>query len=252
LLDGEIAAAFFDGVLAKARAADLLSDEHFSVDGTLIEAWASHKSLYRKDDPPPTVGGSGGETGKNPSVDFHGEKRTNATHASITDPDARLAKKSAGSAAILAYMGHALMENRNGLVVDAMVTHAAGTAEVDASIAMILGLPGSRPITVGADKKYDPKDWTGSLHDCGATPHVAQNEKRPGESAIDGRTTRHAGYGVSQRKRKRIEEIFGYMKTIGTMRKTKFRGVGLVDWMFRLNAAAYNLVRMVNLCRAAA
>jgi len=250
LLEGEISSAFFECVLTKARAADLLSDEHFSVDGTLIEAWASHKSVHPKDDPPSSIGGNGGETGKNPSVDFHGEKRSNATHASITDPDARLARKSRGSPAVLAYMGHAFMENRNGLLVDAMVTHASGTAEVDASIAMIAGLAGNHTITVGADKKYDTADWTGSLRELGATPHVAQNLGRSGGSAIDGRTTRHAGYAMSQRQRKRIEESFGYMKTIGTMRKTKLRGVALVNWMFRLNAAAYNLIRMVNIARA--
>lgn len=249
LLEGDIARAFFTQVLGVARKSDLLSTEHFSVDGTLIEAWASQKSVHPKDDPPSTIGGDGVEA-KNPSVDFHGEKRTNETHASITDPDARFARKSKGSGTILAYSGHVVMENRNGLVVDAMAGHASGTAECDASIAMLAGLDGNHPITVGADKKYDTGDWTGSVRELGATPHVAQNTKRRGGSSIDGRTTRHVGYGLSQRARKRIEEVFGWMKTVGTVRKTKLRGVALVNWMFTLNAAAYNLVRMANLRRA--
>lgn len=180
-------------------------------------------------------------------MSFHGEKRGNVTHASMTDPDARLARKSSGSASILAYGGHVLMENRNGLVVDAMVTHATGTAEWEAATTMVRFLEGSGRITLGADKKYNDPKFVEDLRAMNITPHVAQHLKRGGGSAIDARTTRHAGYGISQRKRKLVEEIFGWGKTVGMMRKTKLRGIPRVDWAFKLNAAAYNLVRMVNL-----
>jgi len=246
-LQGEIAAAFFSEVLKQAREAELLSDEHFTVDGTLIEAWASQKSFRPKDGSGGESVGNLGEGGKNPSVDFHKEKRSNKTHASVTDPDARLARKSTGSSAILAYGGHVLMENRNGLVVDAMVTHATGTAEWEAAKAMLEALKGSRRITLGADKKYDDPTFVRDLRKMNITPHVAEHVRRMGGSSIDGRTTRHKGYQISQRKRKLVEEIFGWGKTVGMMRKTKARGIPKVDWMFKLNAAAYNLVRMIKL-----
>jgi transposase len=240
LLDGDIAEKFFAQVLEQARNANLLSDEHFSVDGTLIEAWASQKSFQRKDGPavpPPDDPG-------NPTVDFHGEKRSNATHESITDPDARLARKSKNHEAKLAYSGNLMIENRNGLVVDAELLQCNGTAERDAAMVMVERIEGSGPVTVGGDKGYDTKEFVEELRQMNATPHVAQNDKRPGGSAIDGRTTRHAGYQVSQQKRKRIEEVFGWMKTVGMLRKTRHRGIFKVGWVFTFTAAAYNLVRM--------
>lgn len=246
-LSGEVAAEFFSEVLGQARTANLLSDEHFTVDGTLIEAWASHKSFRPKDGSGGNKVSDLGEGGKNPSVDFHGEQRSNATHASLTDPDARLARKSKNASAILAYGGHVLMENRHGLVIDAMVTHATGTAEWEAALEMVTTLGGSNRITLAADKKYDNAKFITDLRDINVTPHVAQNINASAGSAIDGRTTRHEGYKISQRKRKLVEEIFGWGKTIGTMRKSKLRGIPRVDWMFKLNAAAYNLVRMRSL-----
>jgi transposase len=242
LLEGDIAEKFFDQVLNQARAADLLSDEHFSVDGTLIEAWASHKSFQRKDQPtkPPDDPG-------NPSVDFHGEKRSNDTHESKTDPDARLARKSGGHEAKLAYCGNVLMENRNGLVVDTELVICGGTAERDAAMLMAERVEGTERITLGADKGYDTKDFVKEMRHMNVTPHVSQNIKRAGGSAIDARTTRHAGYEVSQRKRKRIEEVFGWIKTVGNLRKTRHRGLETVAWVFTFTATAYNLVRMRNL-----
>jgi len=242
LLEGDIANEFFAAVLSQARRADLLSDDHFSVDGTLIEAWASQKSFVRKDQsaPPPDDPG-------NPTVDFHGEKRSNATHESTTDPDARLARKSGGHEAKLAYNGNVLIENRNGLVVDTELLQCHGTAERDASLLMAERLPGDQQVTVGADKGYDTQDWVKQMRGINVTPHVAQNDKRPGGSAIDGRTTRHPGYAVSQRKRKRIEEVFGWLKTIAGLRKTRHRGIFRVGWVFTFAATAYNLVRMRNL-----
>jgi transposase len=242
LLAGDIANEFFAAVLSQARRADLLSDEHFSVDGTLIEAWASQKSFVRKDQPAPPPDDPG-----NPTVDFHGEKRSNATHESTTDPDARLARKSGGHEAKLAYNGNVLIENRNGLVVDTELLQCNGTAERDASLLMVERLPGNHQVTVGADKGYDTRDWAEQMRGMKVTPHVAQNDKRPGGSAIDKRTTRHAGYAVSQRKRKRIEEVFGWLKTIAGLRKTRHRGIFLVGWVFTFAATAYNLVRMRNL-----
>jgi hypothetical protein len=247
LMKGNIAEKFFEQILEQAKAADLLSDEHFSVDGTLIEAWASQKSFQRKDRPskPPS------DDAGNPSVDFHGETRKNETHESTTDPDARMARKGGGQEAKLAYCGNVLMENRNGLVVDTELLQCNGTAERDAALLMTERVEGAKPITVGADKGYDTKDFVQEMRGMNATPHVAQNHKRSGGSAIDARTTRHAGYAVSQRKRKRIEEIFGWVKTVGNLRKTRHRGVNTVAWVFTFTAAAYNLVRMRNLLRPA-
>jgi transposase len=244
LLEGDIAQALFQEVLGQARAADLLSDEHFSVDGTLIEAWASQKSFRRKDgsSAPPDDSDPG-----NPTVNFHGENRSNQTHESSTDPDARLARKSGSHEAKLAYCGNVMIENRNGLVVDAELLKCSGTAERDAARMMIGSVEGDTPITVGADKGYDTKDFVKDLRQMNATPHVAQNGKRPGGSAIDGRTTRHAGYRISQMKRKRIEEVFGWLKTVGLLRKTRHRGLFRVGWVFTFAATAYNLVRMRNL-----
>jgi transposase len=241
LLESDIAEKFFTRVLEQARGADLLSDEHFSVDGTLIEAWASHKSFQRKDQPtgPPRNDDPG-----NPSIDFHGEKRSNDTHQSTTDPDARLARKSGGHESKLAYCGNVLMENRHGLVVDTELVQCSGTAERDAAMIMAERVQGDHRITVAADKGYDTRDFVKEMRGMNVTPHVSQNHKRTGGSAVDARTTRHAGYEVSQRKRKRIEEIFGWMKTVGLLRKTRHRGLERVGWMFTLTAAAYNLVRM--------
>jgi transposase len=245
LLDGEIARGFFDQVLAQARQANLLSDEHFTVDGTLIEAWAGQKSFRRKDgsDKPPTDGT------RNPTVNFHKEKRSNETHQSTTDPDARLYRKSDNAPALLCYQGQVLMENRNGMAVEGMLTLATGTAEREGARDMARAVAGARRITVGGDKNYDTADFVKDLRDLNATPHVAQNTTRR-RSAIDARTTRHPGYEVSQRKRKRIEEIFGWLKTIALMRKTHHRGRPLVEWMFQLRLAAYNLVRMRTLLSA--
>jgi transposase len=242
LLEGDIAEKFFDQVLNQARAGDLLSDEHFSVDGTLIEAWASHKSFQRKDQPAPPP-----DDPSNPTVDFHGEKRSNDTHESKTDSDARLARKSGGHEAKLAYCGNVLIENRHGLVVDTELLQCNGTAERDGAMLMTERVEGTGPITLGADKGYDTKDFVKEMRDMNVTPHVSQNVNRPGGSAIDGRTTRHAGYEVSQRKRKRIEEVFGWIKTVGNLRKTRHRGLETVAWVFTFTATAYNLVRMRNL-----
>lgn len=243
LLEGDIAEKFFAEVLGQARKADLLSDEHFSVDGTLIEAWASQKSFQRKD--------GGDQKPKddpgNPTVDFHGEKRSNETHESTTDPDSRLARKSGGHEAKLAYCGNVMIENRNGLVVDAELVQCNGTAERDAAMLMAERLEGPQRVTIAADKGYDTRDFVQEMRDMNVTPHVAQNHKRNGGSAIDGRTTRHAGYRISQQRRKRIEEVFGWMKTVGMLRKTRHRGVFKVGWVFTFAAAAYNLVRMRNL-----
>jgi len=242
LLEGDVAEKFFQLVLTQARVVDLISDEHFSVDGTLIEAWASHKSFQRKDEPTPPPEDPG-----NPTVDFHGEKRSNDTHESTTDPDARLARKSGGHEAKLAYCGNVMIENRNGLVVDTELLQCNGTAERDAAMLMVERVEGTERITVAADKAYDTKDFVSEMRGMDVTPHVSQNTKRPGGSAIDGRTTRHEGYQVSQRKRKRIEEVFGWIKTVGTLRKTRHRGLETVRWVFTFTATAYNLVRMRNL-----
>ena len=242
LLEGDIAEKFFAHVLAQARGANLLSDEHFSVDGTLIEAWASQKSFQRKDRPAPPPDDPG-----NPMVDFHGEKRSNETHQSTTDPDARLARKSGGHEAKLAYCGNVLIENRNGIVVDTALLQCSGTAERHAAMIMTERVDGVERITLGADKGYDTKEFVKEMRGMNVTPHVSQNTKRPGGSAIDSRTTRHEGYQVSQRKRKRIEEVFGWVKTVGMLRKTRHRGLETVAWVFTFTATAYNLVRMRNL-----
>ena len=247
LLEGDIARAFFERVLCHARAQHLLSDEHFTVDGTLIEAWAGQKSFKKKG---AKSGDSSGDSG-NPTVDFKGEKRTNETHQSTTDPDARLYKKAKGQESKLCYLGHLLMENRNGLAVNARVTKATGKAEREAAVDMLGELPGKSRITVGGDKAYDTKEFVRRTRSIGVTPHVAQNTKNRA-SAIDNRTTRHAGYPISQRKRKRVEEIFGWLKTVGFLRKTRHRGTNRVGWMFTFGVAVYNLVRMRNLMEAPA
>lgn len=246
LLAGEVATAFFEQVLVQAKAHRLLSDEHFTVDGTLIEAWAGQKSFKPKGQvtPPPDDPG-------NPSVDFRGERRTNATHASTTDSEARLYKKASGQEAKLCFLGHVLMENRHGLVVNAMVTPATGTAERDAAVALVDARPSTRRITLAGDKNYDTAAFVDALRDRQVTPHVAQHTTGR-RSAIDGRTTCHPGYAVSQQKRKRVEEVFGWLKTIGLLRKVKLRGVQRVGWLFTFAAAVYNLVRIRNLVEAAA
>lgn len=244
LLEGGIAEKFFDEVLKQAREADLLSDEHFSVDGTLIEAWASHKSFQRKNRPTPAPPP---DDPGNPSIDFHGEKRSNQTHESTTDPDARLARKSGGHESKLAYCGNVVIENRHGMVVDTELVRCSGTAEREAALKMAERLAGTHRVTMGADKGYDTNDFVQQARDLQVTPHVAQNGKRPGGSAIDGRTTRFSGYTVSQQKRKRIEEVFGWIKTVGLLRKTRHRGLERVGWMFTFTAAVYNVVRMRNL-----
>lgn len=246
LLDGDIAAKFFIAVLNLPQVRKLLSNEHFSVDGTLIEAWASMKSFVPKggDQPPPGTG-NGGSGSRNAERDFHGEKRRNDTHSSTTDPDARLFRKGAGKEAKLCHMGHLMMENRNGLIVDARLTEANGTAERSTALAMIEdnAKPGS---TVGADKNYDTAEFVAGCRARGCTPHVSQNNTNR-RSAIDARTTRHRGYRASTIKRKRIEEPFGWMKTVGGLRKTRHCGRKLVEWFFVLTAAAYNLVRIPKL-----
>ena len=220
-----------------------MSDEHFTVDGTLLEACAGLKSFKRKEGDAPAPPDDPG----NPTIDFHGEKRSNETHASTTDPEAMLARKGSGKEAKLSYNGNVLMENRNGLVADVQVLPAGGTAEREAALMMIGSLEGATKVTVGGDKGYDTQAFVAECREMNATPHVAQKAKH---SAIDGRTTRHAGYGISQVKRKRVEEIFGWMKTVGGMRKFRHRGLELVSWMFTLAAAAYNLVRIRNLSSA--
>jgi transposase len=246
LLEGDVARAFFDQVLGQARERGLLSDEHFTVDGTLLEAWAGQKSFKRKKAEPPSPPDDPG----NPSIDFRGERRTNATHASTTDPEARLYKKAKGQEAKLAYLGHVLMENRHGLVVDTRVTQATGTAEREAALAMAEAIPGQQRVTLGADKNYDTRDCVRELRQLRVTPHVAQHTSGR-SSAIDGRTTRHPGYAISQRKRKGVEEIFGWLKTVGLLRKVRHRGAARVGWMFTFAATVYNLVRMRTLAAVA-
>jgi len=250
LLDGDIAAKFFVSVLHLPQVRKLLSSDHFSVDGTLIEAWASMKSFVPKDGgDPPSGKDRGGRSSRNAERDFHGEKRKNDTHCSTTDPDARLFRKAAGKEAKLCHMGHLLMENRNGLLVDARLTEANGTAERTTALDMIEDNagPGS---TVGGDKNYDTADFVAGCRERGCTPHVAQNDTNR-RSAIDARTTRHPGYRISTIKRKRIEEPFGWMKTVGGLRKTRHRGRDLVEWFFVLTAAAYNLIRIPKILAAA-
>jgi transposase len=246
LLAGEVAEGFFAAVLGQAREGGLLSDEHFTVDGTLIEAWAGHKSFKRKDGNDPKTPPD--DDPGNPSVDFHGERRRNDTHQSTTDPQALLARKGQGKESKLSFAGHVLMENRHGLAVNGCVTQATGRAEPQAAVAMVEQIPGWGRITLGADKGYDRKELVQELREHQVTPHFA----RKPTSIIDERTTRHPGYAISQRKRKRVEEIFGWLKTVGGLRKTRHRGVARVGWMFTFALAAYNLVRMRNLLPAPA
>jgi transposase len=242
-LNGAIATMFFAEVLAEAKRRRLLSDEHFTVDGTLLEAWASHKSFRPKDERPAPPDDRG-----NAGVDFRGQRRSNATHASTTDPGSRLAMKSDGSGAFLAYRGHVVMENRHGLLVGAMATTATGTAEREAAVTLLQRVA-RRGATVGADKGYDVRSFVDAVRAMDVTLHVAQNTTNR-RSAIDRRTTRHVGYQISQRHRKRVEEGFGWMKTIGMLRKLRHRGLARVDWIFTFTAAAYNLVRLRRLIEA--
>lgn len=239
LLEAAVAKEFLAQVVERAGAAGLISDEHFTVDGTLLDAWASLKSFQAKDkqDGPPDDPG-------NPTVDFHGQERSNETHESKTDPDALLARKGKGKEAKLSYNGNLLVENRNGLIVNAELLQANGRAERDAALLMLEQVPGDGRITVGGDKGFDTAEFVEQCRHMNVTPHVAQNEGRRGGSAIDARTTRHAGYEVSQKKRKRIEECFGWLKDIALLRKLKHRGLFKVAWIFTFAAAAYNLVRM--------
>ena len=246
LIEGDIASKFMAAVLNQERVKALLSDDHFSVDGTLIEAWASMKSFRPKD-------GSGAPPapGRNGERDFHGEKRSNETHASVTDPDARLYRKGPGQPAKLAYLGHVLMENRHALVIDTRLSLATGTAEREAALEMVADRPGNQRITLGADKAYDVAGFVADLRQYKVTPHVAQNTTNR-RSAIDGRTTRHPGYAISGRVRKRIEEVFGWTKAAAGFRKTHHRGLARVGWMFALTATAYNLIRLPKLVGAVA
>jgi transposase len=239
LLEAAVAKEFLAQVVERAGAAGLVSDEHFTVDGTLLDAWASLKSFQAKDkqDAPPDDPG-------NPTVDFHGQERSNETHESKTDPDALLARKGKGKEAKLSYNGNLLVENRNGLIVNAELLQANGRAERDAALLMLEQIPGDSRITVGGDKGFDTAEFVEQCRHMNVTPHVAQNDGRRGGSAIDARTTRHAGYKVSQKKRKRIEECFGWLKDIALLRKLKHRGLFKVAWIFTFAAAAYNLVRM--------
>ena len=238
LLNQEVAQQFFAKVKAKAQG--LMSDEHFTVDGTLIEAWASHKSFQRKD--------GGDKPGSGTGANFHGEERTNDTHESKTDPEARLYKKSAGQEAKLSYLGHVVVENRNGLIAAAMATQADGTAERDAALLMADDLQKrrSRRVTMGADKAYDARDFVNTLRELQVTPHVSQNNKNR-RSAIDSRTTRHPGYEISLSKRWLVEKPFGWLKQIGPLKKVKLRGLAKVDWLFVFSCAAFNLLRIPKL-----
>jgi transposase len=243
LLEADVAKQFLAAVVELARAKGLVSDEHFTVDGTLLEAWAGAKSFQPKDGrnaPPPDDPG-------NPTVNFRGERRSNETHESKTDPEAKLARKGEGKESKLSYSGNLLVENRNGLIVDATAWDANGRAERDAALVMLEQVPGDGRITVGGDKGFDTKDFVAECRHMNVTPHLAQNHGRNGGSAIDGRTARHESYRISQRKRKRIEECFGWLKTIALLRKVRHRGLEKVDWVFVFACAAYNLVRLRNL-----
>ena len=242
LLEGDVAQELFVCVVEQARALRLLSDEHFTVDGTLIEAWASHKSFRPKERGPGNdIQGEGG---------FRGQKRRNDTHQSTTDPQAKLYRKSNGQESRLAYLGHVMIDNRRGLAVDTELTEAHGSAEREAALVMAARLPGNhRHVTLGADKGYDTREFVEGLRHCSVTPHVAQNNSGR-RSRIDHRTTRHVGYQHSQKKRKLVEQVFGWIKTTAAFRKTKHRGRDRVGWMFTFAAAAYNLVRIRNLMEA--
>ncbi|MDA8094156.1 MAG: IS5 family transposase [Betaproteobacteria bacterium] len=243
LVEGDVAQAFLKAVVDQAREVNLISDEHFSVDGTLIEAWSSQKSFRPKE---PTDGPPPGEGGRNAEVDFKGETRTNDTHASTTDPDARLYRKGDNQAARLVYAGHVLMENKNGLIVDACVTHASGSAEREAATTMVNRMDGDQPATLGADKAYDVNAFVEDLKAAKVTVHAARNTKNR-KSAITDAIAQTPGYAASQRIRKRIEEAFGWGKTVGGIAKTKLRGIAKVDWQLTFTMAGYNLVRMVRL-----
>lgn len=242
LLDADIADRFFAAVVAQAKLRRYVSSEHFSVDGTLLEAWASHKSFKPKDGPPAPP-----PAGRNAEVSFHGQRRSNQTHQSTTDPEARMARKSNATAAKLCYSGHLLMENRNALLVDVELSEASGYAERDVAVEMLARLPRTaRRRTVAADKGYDTTGFVAAVRDLGITPHVAQhtNQRR---SAIDGRTTRHAGHHVSMRIRKPIEEPFGWVKTIGGGRKLRYKGRSRNRAWFLMTGAVYNIIRIVAL-----
>lgn len=242
LLEADIARELFEAIVEQARMAGLLSDEHFSVDGTMIQAWASHKSFRPKDGP-----GPGGSSGRNEARDFRGEQRTNDTHASTTDPEAKLYKKGHTTTAKLAYLGHAVSENRHGLIICATVTQASGTAERSAAIEMLRELSPPRRCTLGADKGYDTREFVRDARELSATPHVAQHLERRGGSAIDARTTRHSGYVLSIKARKLVEESFGWAKDIGLLRRPKMRGRKKIEFATLLTFTSYNLVRMRNL-----
>ena len=243
LLEHDVIGELFEQVLSLASKRQLISEEHFSVDGTLIQAWASQKSYRRKDDEdgePPSG------QGRNAETNFHGEKRSNTTHESKTDSDARMAKKGPGKEARLAYMGHAVMENRHGLIVKAQASHANGTAEREVALSMLGELPSLSRCTVGADKNYDTADFVRECRAINITPHVAMNNKRPGGSAIDGRTSRHDSYEVSQRNRKRVEEPFGWGKSVGLIRQIKLRGLAKANSVFQMTMIGWNLTRIRN------
>jgi transposase len=247
LLDGAVAKEFLAQVVEQARVRGWVSEEHFTVDGTLLEAWASLKSFQPKEGSQNTPPDDRG----NPTVDFHGQKRSNETHESTTDVDAKLARKGLGKEAKLSYSGNLLIENRNGLIVNGELLEANGRAERDAALIMLEQISGTHPATVGGDKGFDTAEFVAECRHMNVTPHVAQNTARPGGSAIDRRTTRHVTYEVSQRKRKRIEECFGWLKDIALIRKLKHRGLLNVGWKFTFATAAYNLVRMRNLAKLA-
>jgi transposase len=238
LLEHQVSRELLGKVIEEARQRHLLSEEHFTVDGTLLEAWASLKSFQPKDEGKPPSSGE-----KNPDVNFHGQQRTNETHESTTDGEARLAKKGAGKEAKLCFMGHVLMENRNGLVVDMILTQATGTAEREAALTMLSRVPSSGRLTLGADKNYDTENFITACRDWNVTPHVACRQT----TILDRRTTRHSGYQISQRIRKRVEEIFGWIKTVGEGRKLRYKGIVRNQLWLELTVAAYNLVRMAKL-----
>jgi transposase len=245
LLAGEVAHEFFACVVEQARALKLLSDEHFTVDGTLIEAWASHKSFKPKDE-----SNKDGGNDSNGNGDFRGQQRRNDTHQSTTDPEAKLYRKSNGQESRLAFLGHVMMDNRHGIAIDTMLTEANGRAEREAALAMAKHLPGGlKRVTLGADKGYDTQDFVERLRQCAVTPHVAQNTSGR-SSRIDQRTTRHDGYQQSQKKRKLVEQVFGWIKTTAGQRQTKHRGKDRVGWMFTFATAAYNLIRIRNIMEA--
>ena len=242
LIENNVVCELFEEVVNLAREKSLLSEDHFSVDGTLIQAWASQKSYRPKGDDDDNNG-----VGRNQEANFHGEKRSNKTHVSTTDADALLAKKGPGKEARLSYMGHTVMENRNGMIVQAEASQATGVAERETATKLLNQLPGKQPKTVGADKNYDTKNFVATCREMKITPHVARNDKRPGGSAIDGRTSSKESYQVSQKKRKRVEEPFGWGKTIGMIRQIKVRGLSNANGIFKLTMVGWNLVRMCNL-----